>query len=115
MIVQLWFGNAINHTAATTRTWKWFLAKTAASLFDYLKEKNQIVYYGFIDIDDMKPGDLIFYGDYNAAVKYSTPGRTLNIYHVSMYAGAGKVVEKGGQTINYNNISHIVGIGRVVD
>ena len=27
---------------------------------DYLKEKNQIVYYGFIDIDDMKPGDLIF-------------------------------------------------------
>ena len=32
-----------------------------------------------------------------------------------MYAGAGKVVEKGGQTINYNNISHIVGIGRVVD
>ena len=35
-------------------------AKTAASLFDYLKEKNQIVYYGFIDIDDMKPGDLIF-------------------------------------------------------
>lgn len=83
--------------------------------FDYLKEKNQIVYYGFIDIDDMKPGDLIFYGDYNAAVKYSTPGRTLNIYHVSMYAGAGKVVEKGGQTINYNNISHIVGIGRVVD
>lgn len=90
-------------------------AKTAASLFDYLKEKNQIVYYGFIDIDDMKPGDLIFYGDYNAAVKYSTPGRTLNIYHVSMYAGAGKVVEKGGQTINYNNISHIVGIGRVVD
>ena len=91
------------------------LVDGVCEFFDYLKEKNQIVYYGFIDIDDMKPGDLIFYGDYNAAVKYSTPGRTLNIYHVSMYAGAGKVVEKGGQTINYNNISHIVGIGRVVD
>lgn len=35
-------------------------AKTAASHVCYLKEKNQIVYYGFIDIDDMKPGDLIF-------------------------------------------------------
>ena len=55
----------------------------------------------------MKPGDLIFYGDYNSAVMYSTPGRTLDIYHVSMYAGNGK-------TINYNNIKHIVGIGRVV-
>lgn len=90
-------------------------AKTAASLFDYLREKNQIVYYGFTGIDDMKPGDLIFYGDYNSAVKYSTPGRTLNIYHVAMYAGGGRVVEKGGQSINYNNISHIVGIGRVVN
>ena len=45
---------------------------------------------------------------------YSTPGRTLDIYHVSMYAGNGKVVEKGGKTINYNNTKHIVGIGRVV-
>ena len=42
--------------------------RQAASLFDYLKEKNQIVYYGFIDIDDMKPGDLIFYGDYNLSL-----------------------------------------------
>ena len=56
MIVQLWFGKAINHTSATTRNLEsGSYAKTAASLFDYLKEKNQIVYYGFIDIDDMKP------------------------------------------------------------
>ena len=65
-------------------------------------------------MDDLQPGDLIFYGDYSSAVKYSTPGRTLDIYHVSMYAGAGSVVEKGGQSINYNNTQHIVGIGRVV-
>ena len=89
-------------------------AYTAGELFDYLKGKNQIVYYGYIGYNYMKPGDLIFYGDYNSAVMYSTPGRTLDIYHVSMYAGNGKVVEKGGKTINYNNIKHIVGIGRVV-
>ena len=89
-------------------------AYTAGELFDYLKGKNQIVYYGYIGCNYMKPGDLIFYGDYNSAVMYSTPGRTLDIYHVSMYAGNGKVVEKGGKTINYNNIKHIVGIGRVV-
>lgn len=89
-------------------------AYTAGELFDYLKGKNQIVYYGYIGYNYMKPGDLIFYGDYNSAVMYSTPGRTLDIYHVSMYAGNGKVVEKGGKTINYNNTKHIVGIGRVV-
>lgn len=92
-----------------------YYANTAAGLFDYLREKKKIVYYGFTGIDNMKPGDLIFYGDYDNAVKYSTPGRTLDIYHVSMYAGDGVVVEKGGKTINYNNISHIVGIGRVVN
>ena len=42
-------------------------------------------------------------------------GRTLNIYHVAMYAGNARVVEKGGQPINYNNLGHVVGIGRVVN
>lgn len=90
-------------------------ALPAGDLFDYLYSKGQIVSLGYTGVDDLKPGDLIFYGDYNSACKYSTPGRTLDIYHVSMYAGAGKVVEKGGQTINYNNLQHIVGIGRVVN
>ena len=90
-------------------------ALTAAGLFDYLNEKGQIKYYGYLAYNYMNPGDLIFYGDYDSAVQYSTPGRTLDIYHVSMYAGNGMVVEKGGQTINYNNIDHIVGIGRVVN
>ncbi len=88
---------------------------SAGAMFDYLNDKGQIVYYGYLGLDCMKRGDLIFYGNYENAVKYSTPGRTLDIYHVSMYAGNGKVVEKGGKTINYNSIDDIVGIGRVVD
>lgn len=89
-------------------------ALPAGELFDYLYLKNQIVYFGYTGMDNLKPGDLIFYGDYNNAVKYSTPGRTLDIYHVSMYAGNGEIVEKGGQTLDYSNSKYIVGIGRVV-
>lgn len=89
-------------------------ALPAGELFDYLYSKNQIVYFGYTGMDNLKPGDLIFYGDYNNAVKYSTPGRTLDIYHVSMYAGNGEIVEKGGQTLSYYNTKYIVGIGRVV-
>lgn len=88
-------------------------ALPSAELFDYLYGKNQIIYFGNTSIDNLQPGDLIFYGDYNNAVRYSTPGRTLNIYHVSMYAGNGEVVEKGGQSINTSS-RYIVGIGRVV-
>ena len=88
---------------------------SAGAMFDYLNDKEQIVSYGYLGLDGMKPGDLIFYGDYANAVRYSTPGRTLDIYHVSMYAGNGKVVEKGGKTITYNSIKDIVGIGRVVN
>lgn len=90
-------------------------ALTAGGLFDYLNNKKQIVYYGYLGCDYLKPGDLIFYGNYDYAVQYSTPGRTLDIYHVAMYAGNGRVVEKGGQPITYNNLSHVVGIGRVVN
>lgn len=90
-------------------------ALPAGELFDYLKKKKKIVYYGYAGMDNLKPGDLIFYGDYANAVRYSTPGRTLNIYHVSMYAGNGEVVEKGGQTLGYNGTYYIVGIGRVVN
>lgn len=90
-------------------------ALSAGELFDYLNSKNKIVYYGYLGCDYLKPGDLIFYGDYDYAVQYSTPGRTLDIYHVAMYAGNARVVEKGGQSISYNNLSHVVGIGRVVN
>lgn len=89
-------------------------ALPAASLFDYLHKKNKIVYFGYTSIDDLQPGDLIFYGDYDNAVKYSTPGRTLDIYHVSMYAGYGSLIEKNGRNMDYNNIKDIVGVGRVV-
>ncbi len=90
-------------------------ALPAASLFDYLRVKKQIAYFGFTKLDDLHPGDLFFYGDYSSAVRYSTPGRTLNIYHVAMYAGGGRVVEKGTPRFNYNSLDHIVGVGRVVN
>ena len=89
-------------------------ALPAAYLFDYLRAKGQIVSFGFTKLDDLRPGDLFFYGDYNSAVKYSQPGRTLNIYHVAMYAGNGRVVEKGTPKYTYNSLDHIVGVGRVV-
>ncbi len=87
---------------------------SAGGMFDYLNSKEKIVYYGYVGTDQLKPGDLIFYGDYEGAVMYSTPGRTLNIYHVSLYAGNGVIVEKEGQVLNYNRIKDIVGIGRVI-
>ncbi len=90
-------------------------ALPAAYLFDYLSAKHQIMYYGFTKLDDLHPGDLFFYGDYNSAVRYSQPGRTLNIYHVAMYAGNGRVVEKGTPRYTYNSLDHIVGVGRVVN
>lgn len=89
-------------------------AYSAGDLFDYLEGKKQIIYYGYLNMDDLQPGDLIFYGDYENAVKYSTPGRTLDIYHVSMYIGNGEILEKGGDRIDGNSCKYIVGIGRVV-
>lgn len=92
---------------------KWALP--AASLYDYLRNKGQVVYYGYTKLDDLHPGDLFFYGDYQSACMYTTPGGTLDIYHVAIYAGNGRVVEKGNPRFNYNNLDHIVGVGRVVD
>lgn len=92
-------------------------ALCAADLYTWLSARGKIVYTGFTCLDDLQPGDLFFYGDYNNACKYSTPGRTLNIYHVAMYRGAGRVVEKGGKNgrkYNYNGTKYIVGVGRVV-
>ncbi len=89
-------------------------ALPAAYLFDYLRAKGQIAYFGYTKMDDLRPGDLFFYGDYNSAVRYSQPGRTLNIYHVAMYAGNGYVVEKGTPRFTYNSLDHVVGVGRVV-
>lgn len=74
----VWKGyKAYNNYQKKLGSSKW--AYSAGELFDYLYGKNQIIYFGYTGIDNMKPGDLIFYGDYNNAVKYSTPGRTLDI------------------------------------
>lgn len=91
------------------------LAYPSGDLFDFLQSKGQIVYYGYLGMDNLKPGDLIFYGDYDNAVKYSTPGRTLDIYHVSLYAGNGQVVEKDYTELEGQSCKYIVGVGRVVD
>lgn len=90
-------------------------AYSAGDLFDYLESKNQIIYYGYLTMDDLKPGDIIFYGDYDMAVQYSTPGRTLDIYHASLYVGNGELVELTGNHIEGNSMKYIVGIGRVVN
>ena len=87
---------------------------SSGAMFDYLNSKGKIIYYGYVGTDQLKPGDLIFYGDYDGAVQYSTPGRTLDIYHVSLYVGNGMIAEKEGQTLNENRIKDIVGIGRVL-
>lgn len=89
-------------------------AYSAGDLFDFLESKGQIIYYGYLGVDDLKPGDLIFYGDYENAVRYSTPGRTLDIYHVSLYAGNGQVVEKDYTQIEGQSCKYIVGVGRAV-
>ncbi len=91
------------------------LAYSSGDLFDYLEKKNQIVYYGYLGMDNLQPGDLIFYGDYDNAVQYSTPGRTLDIYHVSLYAGNGQIVEKNYTDLEGKSCKYIVGIGRVVE
>ena len=49
-------------------------------LLNYLNKKKKIVYYGYTGMDNMKPGDLIFYAR----------GSTIN--HVAIYIGNGRVV-----------------------
>ena len=56
-------------------------SNTAASEGKYCYDNNLLVNY-----DEMQPGDLIFYS-------YDRNGRFMNITHVAIYAGNGKVVE----------------------
>ncbi|MGN0383613.1 MAG: Ig-like domain-containing protein [Eubacterium sp.] len=89
-------------------------APTAAAQFEYLNEQGKIIYYGTADLDQLLPGDLVFYGSYERAVQYSTPGRTLNIYHVAMYAGKGIMVEMNGRGYYSNMPDDIVAVARVL-
>lgn len=59
---------------------------TAATEASKLYSKGEVVNSTRLDIKDMEPGDLIFYGGHDN-------GRFLGIYHVAVYVGNGEVVE----------------------
>ena len=78
---------------------------TAASEGKLCYDNNLLVNY-----DEMQPGDLIFYS-------YDRNGRFMNITHVAIYAGNGKVVEAANARLGvvYRPVqgrSSIVFIGR---
>ena len=80
-------------------------SNTAASEGKYCYDNNLLVNY-----DEMQPGDLIFYS-------YERNGRFMNISHVAIYAGGGKVVEAANTRLGvvYRPVqgrSSIVFIGR---
>lgn len=59
---------------------------TAAAEASKLYSKGEVVNSTRLDVRDMEPGDLIFYGGHDN-------GRFLGIYHVAVYVGNGEVVE----------------------
>ncbi len=80
-------------------------SNTAASEGKLCYDNNLLVNY-----DEMQPGDLIFYS-------YSSNGRFMNITHVAIYVGDGKVVEAANARLGvvYRPVqgrSSIVFIGR---
>lgn len=56
-------------------------APTAAELAKMMEKEKKVIAYEYIDADELKPGDLIFYAGGNN-------GRYKNIDHVAMYYGA---------------------------
>ncbi len=80
-------------------------SNTAASEGKYCYDNNLLVNY-----DEMQPGDLIFYSS-------GKNGRFMNITHVAIYAGGGKVVEAANERLGVvyrqkRGRSSIVFIGR---
>ena len=80
-------------------------ATTASAEAQGLNEAGKTVTY-----DEMQPGDLIFYS-------YENNGRYLNITHVAIYVGNGKIVEARGTAYgvvyrDVPNIGSVVLIGR---
>jgi cell wall-associated NlpC family hydrolase len=52
----------------------------------YMVSTGKVISYGPVSVDQLRPGDLLFYGN-------SGNGRYLGIYHVSMYYGNGYRLE----------------------
>ena len=59
---------------------------TAASEASMLQQRGEVISNRKLELKDMEPGDLVFYGGHNN-------GRFLGIYHVAVYVGNGEVVE----------------------
>ena len=80
-------------------------SNTAGSEGEFCYDHNLLVNYG-----EMQPGDLIFYSSHKN-------GRFMNITHVAIYVGNGKVVEAANERLGvvYRSVrknSSIVFIGR---
>lgn len=80
-------------------------APTAADMAKHMANTGKVLYWGQAKVEDLRPGDLIFYGN-------SENGRYLGIYHVSMYYGNGFRLEK--PLYHYFPVSNIVMIARPV-
>lgn len=63
-------------------------APTAAGMAQHMASTGKVISWGPVNVEDLRPGDLIFYGQQNN-------GRYLGIYHVSMYYGNGSRLEVG--------------------
>ena len=80
-------------------------APTAAGMASHLEAAGKVIAYQAVDVSQLRPGDLIFYGGRDN-------GRYRGIYHVSMYYGQGSRLEK--PLYSYWPLSNIVMIARPV-
>lgn len=80
-------------------------APTAAGMAQHMASTGKVISWGPVPVEDLRPGDLIFYGQENN-------GRYLGIYHVSMYYGNGYRLEK--PMYSYYQRSNIVMVARPV-
>lgn len=80
---------------------------TAADLAKSMEKEKKVIAYEYIDADDLKPGDLIFYAS-------GENGRYGNIDHVAMYYGAyypwdemnsGIIIHAAGGGVQYSSYS----------
>lgn len=89
-------------------------APTAANLAKWLSANGEVLEYGPVyDLDRLLPGDLIFY-NYNGE-----NSRYLNVDHVSIYAGYGRIIhasdeQTGVKEANYWIDNYIVMVARPV-
>ena len=80
-------------------------APTAANMAVHMSRTGKVLAMGPVDVSELLPGDLIFYGGENN-------GRYLGINHVSMYYGNGKRLEK--PLYNYYPSDSIVMVARPI-